>query len=79
MTTWLCLSIEFQIKIKKTLSLAVFSFLIKISNFVLAQKARIILHFCHLRTNFFQENENANLTFAMNAILDLFIISWVGS
>ena len=47
------------------LPLAVFSFSEKLSSFALASKARIILHYCHLCTHFFQENRNANLTFAV--------------
>ena len=55
------------------LSLAVFSFSVKLSSLALASKVRIVLHYSHLCTHFFfQENKNANLTFAANAILNLF-------
>ena len=46
--------------------LAVFSFSVKLSSFVFASKTRIILHYSHLCTPaFFQENTNVNLTFAV--------------
>ena len=56
------------------LPLAVFSFSVKLSSFALASKARISLHYSHQCIHFFQENINANLTFALNAILNLSII-----
>ena len=34
-------------------------------SFALASKGRIMLHYSHLCTNFFQENINGNLTFAV--------------
>ena len=47
--------------------LHVFSFEVKLSSskFASASKARISLHYSHLRTHFFQENINANLAFAV--------------
>ena len=38
---------------------------------MLVSKARIILHFSNLCTYFFLENINTNLTFAVNAILNI--------
>ena len=46
------------------LPLAVFSFSVKLSAFALASKVSI-LHCVHLCSNFFRENINANLTFAV--------------
>ena len=53
------------------LPLAVFSFSAKLSSLGSASKVRIILHYSHLLLLlFFQENINANLTFAVNAIVN---------
>ena len=46
------------------LLLVVFSFSEKLNIFELALKARIILRYSYLCTNFFQENLGAKLTFA---------------
>ena len=51
--------------------LAVFSFSETLSSFALTSKVRIILHYSRRCTNFFQENINANLTFAVTAVLKL--------
>ena len=56
------------------LSLAVFSFSVKLSNFALALKARIILHCSHSCT-YFIKNRISRLSFAVNAILNLSIES----
>ena len=37
------------------LPLAVFSFSVKLSNFALVSKVRIILHYSYLSTNFFKK------------------------
>ena len=46
-------------------------FLSKLSSFELVSKVRIFFHFSYLSTDFFQENKDANLTLAINAIQDL--------
>ena len=51
------------------LLLAVFTFSIKWSSFALESKVRIIWRYCRLLF-IFQENVNANLTFAVNEILN---------
>ena len=53
------------------LPLAVSSFSVKLRSFELASKFRNSLHYSHLCTNCFKRN--ANLTFAVNAILNLSI------
>ena len=53
------------------LPLAVFSFSVKSSSFALASKARSSLHYPHLCTLYFKKTQNANLSFAVNAILNL--------
>ena len=60
------------------LPLAVFSFSAKLSSFALASKVSPFFYYSHLcPISFFQENLNANLTFAVchNAILNLSIVS----
>ena len=49
------------------LQLAVFTFLVKLSGYALASKAKIILHYNFSSMyEFFQENINANLTFTIS-------------
>ena len=58
------------------LPLAVFSFSVKLRNFALASKARIILYYSHLCTLYFKKTlmQMSCLPFAVNAILNLSII-----
>ena len=61
------------------LPLAVFSFSVKMISFALATKARIILHYSHLRTHFFKKTVTGisrfSFRFAVNAILNLSHVS----